>query len=54
MSQTLENQKQMWIIEWTNKFGDSVKLTHQYEDEVYKFTEVLINEGKQVRVCQMI
>lgn len=54
MSQITENQvKQMWILAWDNKFGQEVKLTHQYEEDIYKFGEVLLSEGKDIRICRM-
>jgi hypothetical protein len=52
MSQITE-QKQMWILAWTNSFGLEVKLTHQYEEDIYKFGEVLLSEGKEISVCRM-
>jgi hypothetical protein len=48
-----ETNKQMYILKWTNKHGLEVKLTHQYESDIYKFGEVLISEGKEISVCPM-
>ena len=45
--------KQLYILKWTNKHGLEVKLTHQYETDIYKFGEVLISEGKEISVCPM-
>ena len=54
MSQITETEtKQMWILAWTNSFGLEVKLTHQYESDIYKFGEVLLSEGKSITVCPM-
>ena len=45
--------KQMYVLKWTNRLGLEVKLTHQYESDIYKFGEVLISEGKEISVCPM-
>ncbi len=45
--------KQMYVLKWTNRNGLEVKLTHQYESDIYKFGEVLISEGKEISVCPM-
>jgi hypothetical protein len=52
MSQTTIT-RQMWILAWKNKKGLEVKLTHQYEEDIYKFGEVLLSEGKEITVCPM-
>jgi len=53
MAQVILKEKQMWILEWKNRFGEPVRFTHQYESEIYKFGEALINEGKDITVCPM-
>ena len=45
--------KRMWILSWKNRFGELIQLTHQCDSDVYKWGEILINERKDVRVCQM-
>ena len=50
---TFETNKQMYVLKWTNRNGLEVKLTHQYESDIYKFGEVLISEGKEISVCPM-
>ena len=51
--QEIIQEKQMWILSWKNRFGETIKLTHQYDTDIYKYGEVLINEGKQIKVCLM-
>jgi hypothetical protein len=46
-------EKQMYILKWTNGLGNEVKMTHQYKEDIYKFGEVLLSEGKEISVCQM-
>lgn len=46
-------EKQMYEIKWTNRHGLEVKLTHQYDTDVYKLGEVLISEGKEISICPM-
>jgi hypothetical protein len=53
MAQVIQEVKQMWILKWTNTTGLTVKLTHQYESDIYKFGELLLNEGKDISVCKM-
>lgn len=53
MAQEIIQEKQMWILSWKNRFGETIKLTHQYDTDIYKYGEVLINEGKQIKVCLM-
>lgn len=53
MAQVIQEIKQMWILKWTNGVGQQVKLTHQYEEDIYKFGELLLSEGKDISVCQM-
>ena len=53
MSQETMQRQEMWILSWKNRLGKTVNLTHQYEYEIYKFGELLINEGKDISVCPM-
>ena len=53
MSQQTMQKQEMWILSWVNRLGQTVNLTHQYEHEIYKFGELLINEGKDIKVCPM-
>jgi len=46
-------EKQMYVLSWTNKFGETISMTHQYKEDIYKFGEVLLSEGKEITVCQM-
>ena len=43
----------MYTISWLNRFYKTISLTHQYDSDVYKLGEALINEGKQITVCRM-
>jgi len=53
MTQLILKEKQMWILSWNNRFGKPVSLTHQYDTDVYKWGEILYNEGKDISVCPM-
>ena len=48
-----QKTKQMYVLTWTNSHGKGISLTHQYVEDVYKFGEVLLSEGKEIRICQM-
>jgi hypothetical protein len=49
----MSQEKQMYVLKWTNSLGLELKLTHQFVEDVYKFGEMLLSEGKEITICQM-